>query len=174
MKRIWLLVFIFLYSGINASALSLRVTQESKLDSKGKTNDTKSQTRTLDMTLTSLENGTVKAEVHYWFFSRNMKSGKERILKHGIKTAMLECNTPTKVQSEVVTSDYIEEHVEVEKAKGGKGGGKGKGSKITSKKVSASGDRITGYAVQVVVGTVVAADYYSAPSYKQWGLERGK
>lgn len=174
MKRIWLIIAISFYLVINASALTLRVTQESKLDSKGKTNDTKSQTRTLDMTLTSLENGTVKADVHYWFFSRDMKSGKEGILKHGIKKAILERNTPTKVQSEAVTSDYIEEHVEVEKAKGGKGGGKGKGSKTTSKKVPASGDRITGYAVQVVVGNEVVAEYYSAPSYKQRGLERGK
>ncbi len=175
MNRTRLFIALLLSLAFHASALTLTVKQDTKIDNEGKTNDTKTQTRTLDMTVTSLENGSVQAELRYWFFARNMKTGKETTFKRGTKTASLEHNEATTIQSETVTSTYIEEHVEVEKAKGNKGGGgKGKGAKSTTKKVPASGDRITGYAVQVLIGKEVVADYYSAPSYKQMLLERGK
>ena len=173
MKR--LLALLCLLTALPASALTLKVMQKVEVDNKGKTGDTKTQTRSLDMLITSLENGTVNATVKYWFFARNMKSGKETVLKRGSKDAALEKNVPTAVQSETVTSTYTEEHVEVEKAKGGnKSGGKNKGSKSTTKKIPASGERITGYAVQVFVGKELAADYYSAPSYKLMVQERGQ
>lgn len=170
--RCFILFLFAAFTTVSASALTLSVKQNAKVDSKGKTNDTKTQERSLDIFMTSVEPMTVDVEVRWYFFARDLKSGKETIIKRGTKAASLERGVETKVESETVSTTFTEEHVEVEKAKNkGNGGGKNK-NKTTAKKVPASGDRITGYAVQVLAGKQLLADYYSEPSFKALIQER--
>ena len=150
----------------DSNPVTLSVKQTAAVDNKGKTGDTKTQTRSLDITMNNLGRAELKVTVNYWFFARDLKKGSEEIYKHGSRSATLPSNTPMMVQSDTITTTFTEEHVEIEKSKGGKGGGKGK-NKSKATKVEASGDRITGYAVQVLVGKDLAAEFYSAPSLKQ-------
>jgi hypothetical protein len=104
--------------------------------------------------------------VKYWFLGHDMKDHNIKVLKQGERKSALVPRGRDTVDSEEVTSAYTEAHSEVTKGKGGKGGkGGSKGGGV--KKVAASGQKITGYAVQVVNGTKVEAEYYSEPSYKE-------
>lgn len=147
-----------------APALTLEVTQNVKAESKGKTNDTKVQTRSLEAVVTSLQDAAVKVEVRWWFFARSLKTGKDVVFKKGNQTVTLEKLVPVTVASGDVHTTYVEEHAELEKAKG-KGKKKGKDTKL--KKVPASGERLTGYAVRVFSGGELLTEHLSAPAFKE-------
>ncbi len=157
---------LFSLALLNASASSISVTveQRAEVENKGKTNDTKNQSRVLAIAVTNLAREPKDVTVKYWFVARSMTKGTESVLKSGSTTVHLDANSTTKVDSEEATSKYTEEHVELEKSKGG---GKGK-SKSKAKKIPASGDRIVGYAVEVLEGNTVAATSFSNPSYAAW------
>ncbi len=158
------LILLVIPAQAQLSAVRLDVRQNSKTDSSGKTNDTKKQSRSLTISLqnTSKEqmDGLV---VKYWFFGRNMKTKDTQLLKKGERKSSLAPGAKDEVESEDVTSTYTEKHVEVSAAKGGKGG---TNRMPTAKKVEASGEKLAGYAVQVVQGGKVVAEYYSEPSLK--------
>ena len=165
--------FVFVVAG-DVSAVTLEVKLNAKQDLKGESNETKKQTQSLAIVVKSLDRATVNAEVYWWFFAKDMKNGKESIFKKGKSKVSLETNVGTAVQSDVVSSTYTEEHVHIEKSKKKKeGGGKGKSAPV-AKKEPASGDRLTGYAVQVVIDREVVAQEYSAPTYKDLIKERKK
>ena len=171
--RVLLLALGFAFAG-SASAVTLSVKLNSKQDVKGESNETKKQTESLTITVTSLDKVTVNAEVYWWFFARDMKSGKETVFKKGKKKVSLDTNVGTEVQSDTVTATYTDEHAHLEKSKKKKeSGGKSKGGP-TAKKEPASGDHLTGYAVQVVIDHDVVAQEYSAPSYKEMVKARKK
>jgi len=120
----------------------------------------KSQNRELTIKVSnnsaeSFSNLTVK----YWFFGRDMasKSHDEEIVKQGERKLTLAARARETVQSESVASTYVEEHM-----KPGNAGGKGGGGKV-----AASGQKLTGYAVQVVNDGNILADYYSEESIKR-------
>lgn len=104
-----------------------------------------------------------KLVVKYWFLGHDMKDHNIKVLKQGERKSALVPRGRDTVESEEVSSVYTEAHSEVTKGKGGKGKSKGGGG---AKQVAASGEKITGYAVQVLNGTKVEAEYYSEPSYK--------
>jgi hypothetical protein len=163
MKLLLVLIALNCSVRVYAGAISLSVEQKSEVESKGKTNDNKTQSRTLKISMSNLGREEVNVSVRYFFFAREMKTGEESVMKRGSKIAALPANSEVKIESETVTSSFVEEHSEIEKGKGGKG--KKNNSKL--KKVAASGNRITGYAVQVVQGNAVVASYYSSPSIEQ-------
>lgn len=146
-------------------SLRLEVRQQSSVDNKGPQNATKTQHRQLEISVSNISRDPVeKVQVNWWFFSRNMKSGDESVLKKGVsKPFAVPALGKTTVSSDKVTSTYEERHTETVKSKG-----KGKGKpKTTVKNVPASGNKISGYAVKVVHDGEVVSEYYSAPSYKQ-------
>ena len=98
--------------------------------------------------------------VKYFFLGHDMKDHNIKVLKRGERKSSLVPRGNETVESEEVTSTFTEAHAEV-----GKGKGKGKG-KPKSKKIPASGQKITGYAVQVLNGTKIEAEYYGEPSFK--------
>ena len=105
--------------------------------------------------------------VKYWFLGHDMKDHDIKVLKQGERKSALDPRGRDTVASEEVSSSYTEAHTEVAKGKGGSGKSKGGKSGVSMKKVAASGQKITGYAVQVVNGGTVEAEYYSEPSFKE-------
>ncbi len=161
------LAFLAFPAQAQLSALRLDVRQHSKTDSTGKTNDTKKQSRSLTIALqnTSKEpmDGLV---VKYWFFVREMKSKDIKILKKGERKSSIAPGAKDEVESENATSTYTEKHVEVTAARGARGARGGSNQMPTIKKIEASGGKLAGYAVRVVQGTKIVAEYYSEPSLK--------
>jgi hypothetical protein len=126
-------------------------------------NGPKTQTRSLTIKLANNSADSFdRLLVKYWFLGHDMKGHDITVLQQGDRKSSLEPRAREIVDSEVVTSVYTDAHVEVSKGKSK--GGKGRSS---AKKVPASGKKITGYAVQVLNGGKVEAEYYSEPSYKQ-------
>jgi len=148
------------------SSIRLEVQQNQKLETKGKTDETKTQARQLDFTLTNLSHThESNLTIRYWFFGKSIDGGAEKVMKKGEVAMKLDAGETKKAQSDTVTTTYTEDHYKVEKSKG-KSSGKGKSSNTKVKKVEGEGSRITGYAVQVIEEGRIAASYYSAPSYE--------
>ena len=104
--------------------------------------------------------------VKYFFLGHDMKDHKIKVLKAGERKSSLAPRGSDTVESEDIAISFTEAHTEVSKGKG-----KGKGGKNTSKKIPASGQKITGYAVRVMKGSNVEAETCSEPSYKQIAAE---
>ena len=100
--------------------------------------------------------------VKYFFLGHDMKEHSAKVLKQGERKSALSPRGSDTVESEEVTSVYTEEHAEVAKGKGGSGK-----SKPSAKKVAASGQKIVGYAVQVLNGSKIEAEFYSDASFKE-------
>ncbi len=144
-------------------AVRLDVRQHSKTDSSGKTNDTKKQSRSLTIALQNTSKEAMDGlVVKYWFFARNMKSKDIKVVMKGERKSSIAPASKDEVESESATSIYTEKHVEVSAARSGRGGA----NRTTIKKIEASGDKLAGYAVQLVQGTKIIAEYYSEPSLK--------
>lgn len=146
------------------SSLRLEVKVESDVDNKGRQNETKTQHRKLDMVISNMSQAPVEnVQVNWWFFGRNVKSGQEIVIKEGSsKKLSIASLGKQEVSSGKVTSIYEDEHAEQVKS-----GSKGKNKKPQYKTVPASGEKFTGYAVQVVAGGQIVAEHYSAPSFKE-------
>jgi len=126
-----------------------------KTDPKAKPSSEKTQTRTLNI---RLDNNSAESfdglQVQYWFFGRDMKSRDVTVIKTGERKSTLAPRGKEVVESESVTSSYVEEHYEKK--------GRGKPTKVP-----ASGAKIMGYGVKVTKDGKVLAEYYSEPSYKE-------
>jgi hypothetical protein len=164
MKTLSLLLSLFAATALSLHAqispIRMTVEQVSKSEVKGKTGAEKTQVRSLNINLVNNSNESFDGlEVKYWFFGRDMKSREVKVINAGERKSSLTPRAKELVESESVSSSYVEEHYEVAKGKGGKGG------KPT--KVPASGAKIMGYAVRVMKDGKVLAEYYSEPSYKE-------
>ena len=144
------------------SPIHMDVEQTSKTESKGKAPakgappSDKTQSRELSIRLANNSNDTFdNLVVKYWFFGHDMKAHDAKVLKNGERKATLGPRGRETVESESVTSSYVEAHNVA---------GKGKGAKAT--RVPASGEKIVGYAVQVLNGEKILAEFYSESSYK--------
>ena len=122
----------------------------------------KTQHRSLTIKLSNVsEDALSSLVVKYFFLGHDMKDHNITVLRQGVRKSSLAARGKETVESEEVTSAYTDAHTEM-----AKGRGKGRG-KATAKKVQASGKKITGYAVQVLNGAKVEAEFYSEPSYKE-------
>lgn len=150
-----------------SAPLRLEVRVDSEVDNKGAQNETKTQHRQLHMTVSSISPEPIKkVQMNWWFFARNMKSGNEAVLKKGSsKTITVGALGRETVTSDRVTSTYEDKHTEKVKSKG-KGNGK-KNNAPNVKTVPASGNKISGYAVQALVDGKIVAEHYSSASYQE-------
>jgi hypothetical protein len=163
MKLLSLVLGIFVATAMSLHAeispIRIQVEHLSKSEAKGKTRSEKTQVRSLRIRLDNGSNESFDGlVVKYWFFGRDVKARETKLITAGERKSSLAPRGKDIVESEPVSSSYVEEHYEVAKSKGGRGG------KPT--KVPASGEKITGYAVRVMNGDKVVAEYYSEPSYK--------
>ena len=97
--------------------------------------------------------------VKYWFFARDIKGHGSTVFKQGESRTSLEKNERKTVESETVTTKYTDAYTKFEAS------GPNKTQKAT--RVPAVGQKLTGYAVQVLNGGKVISEYYSDNSYKQ-------
>jgi hypothetical protein len=104
--------------------------------------------------------------VKYWFLGHSMKGHDITVLKSGQRKSALSPHGGDVVESESVASTYVEQHSEVSKSKGSSRGRSRKGTRSKVSKVPASGEKLVGYAVQVLDGGKVVADFYSEESYR--------
>ena len=131
------------------SPIRIAVEQASKTETKDKTGRDKTQIRSLKITL---NNNSAEAfdglAVKYWFLGREAKEPTVKVLAEGERKSSLIPRGKDLVESESVSKRYTEERVD------------------RGKKVPASGEKISGYAVRVMKDGKVLAEYYSEPSYK--------
>jgi hypothetical protein len=144
------------------SPIHMAVEQSTKTEMKPKALWDKTQVRSLTIRLTNNSaesfDGLV---VKYWFFGRDVTGQEVKVLNHGERKSSLTPRGKDFVESETVSSSYVEAHSEISGAGSrGRGGG-------AAKRVPASGQKILGYAVQVLQGGKVLAETYNEPSYKQ-------
>ena len=99
--------------------------------------------------------------VKYWFFGRDMKGHEIDVMKQGERKCSLGPRATEVVESEQVTSSYVEEHNKPAQA-GGKGGAAPKATKVP-----ASGQKLTGYVVKVLNEGNVVAEFYSEDGLKK-------
>ncbi len=134
------------------SAVRMAVEQSNKTEMKDKKKPhEKVQVRSLKV---SLENGSAAAldglVVKYWFIGHGVTERALKVVAEGERKSSIAPRGKDVVESEVVSKSFSEESYDA-KAK---------------KKVPASGEKISGYAVRVLQGDKVLAESYSEPSYK--------
>ncbi len=136
------------------SPIRISVEQISKTEVKDKksTHD-KTQVRSLKILL---DNGSTQTfdglVVKYWFLGHAVADHAIKPIAEGERKSSLAPRGKDVVESEVVSKHFVEEHVE-------------KKGKATTK-VPASGEKIIGYAVRVLQGDKVLAEYYSDAGYR--------
>ncbi len=168
MKLFLFSIMMSLVTGVSAwaeaSPIRMDVQQRQKTDSKGKSHESKTQMRSLEISLQNLSRlNCDNLVVKYWFFAKGIKDGDTDIFKHGERKTSVAAGKKEVVESESVSSSYTEDHVEVEKGKSK--GGKNATPKV--KKVEGSGDRIVGYGVRVMDGEKVLAEVFSPQGLKE-------
>ena len=136
------------------SPIRMSVEQISKTEVKDKKNThDKTQVRSLKI---QLDNGSPQTfdglVVKYWFLGHAVADRTIKPIAEGERKSSLAPRGKDVVESEVVSKHFVEEHMEK----------KGK----ASAKVPASGEKIVGYAVRVLQGDKILAEYYSEVGYK--------
>ena len=152
------LLGISLPSHSEVSPIRMDVEQKSKTEIKPREIWNKTQIRSLTIKLSNNSaNSFDNLVVKYWFFGREAEGNDVKILREGERKARLGPRGRETIESEQVAISYVEAHSEAPKGK----------SYGAGKKVPASGQKIMGYALQVLDGSKVLAETYSEPSYRQ-------
>ncbi len=173
MKQFFLALFVVVCASLNSfaqiSPVRLDVLQKQKTDSKGAGNASKTQIRSLEISLQNLSRQDCpNLQIHYWFFAKGIKDGDIEVFKKGERKASLAAGQKEVIESEQVNSSYTEDHFQVEKSKGkGNGGNSRSNSSPKVKKVEGSGDRIVGYGVRVMDGGKVLTEFFSPQGLKE-------
>jgi hypothetical protein len=145
------------------AAVSVRVEQQTKQDEPGfysiqtgrtvpgKYHFEKTQKRTLKIFLTSSAKEDTTVKINYTYFG-HASGGHEVVpIDQGEKAATLKPGVTQEVDAPTSTQTYMEEH------------DVGRGSSV---KIPASGNKLTGYGVQVFVGDKLMGENYEPPSMK--------
>ena len=146
---------------VSALALSLRaevspihmaVEQSNKTEMKDKKKPhDKAQVRSLKI---QLDNSSAQAfdglVVKYWFFGHGVTEHAPKVLVTGERKSSIAARGKDVVESEVVSKSFSEEAYDAKQ----------------KKKIPASGEKISGYAVRVMQGDKILAEAYSDPGYK--------
>lgn len=165
MKSILLPTLLFLTAAFTATAqissIRMDVQQRQKTDSKGKSNETKTQMRSLDITLQNLSRVNYdNLVVKYWFFTKSEKTGKTSVFKNGERKTSVAAGKTETLASEQVNSTYTDDHFDVTKSKG-------KNQSTSVKKVAGSGERIIGYGARLMDGEKVLQEVFSPQGLKE-------
>ena len=134
------------------SPIRMTVEQTNKTEVKDKKNThDKTQIRSLKI---QLDNGSAQAfdglVVKYWFLGHAVSDRTIKPIAEGERKSAITPRGKDLVESEVVSKHFTEEHYDAKK----------------KAKVPATGEKIVGYAVRVMQGDKVLAEYYSEPAYK--------
>lgn len=139
------------------SPVSVRVEQVTSVDN---AKFKKTQEKSLKIFLT---NGTAQdltgLTVRYYFFGHGVKDHESEVMEKGERPASIKARMTETVETPSVTATATEKHSVASRGKGGNNNKKGK-------QVAASGEKLTGYGVQVVSGGKVISDYFSEPSLR--------
>ena len=152
---------ISVFARAEVSPISIRVEQTTGVD---REKFKKTQEKALKIFVTNgsaadINNLTVK----YFFFGHSVKDHEAEILEKGERTASVKARMTETVETPVVKASSTEAHSE---AKKGKGQNAKKGNQA-GKKVAATGEKLTGYGVQVFESGKLLADYFSEPSLRE-------
>lgn len=163
-------VILFLFLPVLAfaqiSPIRMDVVQKQKTDSRGKSNESKKQIRSLEITLQNLSRQNHDGlEVEYWFFSKDVKKGDTAVFKQGERKVSLAAGQKQLVESEEVSSSFTEDHYKVENKKSGNRNNKSNGQSVT--RVEGAGERIVGYGVRVMLDGKVVAETFSPQGLKE-------
>ena len=160
-----LFLFLPVIAFAEISPVRMDVVQKQKTDSHGKSNESKKQIRSLEITLQNLSRQNHDGlEVKYWFFSKGVKDGDTSVFKQGERKVSLAAGQKQVVESEEVSSSFTEDHYKVENKKGGGRNSKSNGQKIS--RVEGTGERIVGYGVRVMLDGKVVAETFSPQGLK--------
>ena len=132
-----------------SSPVSIEVKQESKTET-SKDKLTKTQRRTLKVSLVNSTKAEVTAKVKYAFFGHGMKEHDLTMLDSGDRDATLKPSGTETVETPPTSIAYSDEHYDA-KAK---------------KKIDATGNKVVGWGVQVFVGEKMVAEAYEPLSMK--------
>jgi hypothetical protein len=151
-----ILFALLLTARAEVSPFSVRVEQVATTDTdKFK----KTQEKKLKIIVSNNSSADANLIVKYFFFGHGAKDHDTEILDKGDKAASVKSHATEIVETPKASATFNEAHYE---KKGGGGGGGGGGGK----KIEASGNKLTGYGVQVLNGGTVVAEYFSEPSLK--------
>ena len=170
MKQFFLALFFVVSAALTSfaqiSPIRMDVLQKQKTESKGAGKASKTQIRSLEISLQNLSRQEhPNLQVHYWFFAKGIKDGDIDVFKKGERKASLAAGEKQVIESEQVNSSYTEDHVQVEKGKA-KGNHAKSNPAATVRKVEGSGDRIVGYGVRLMDGDKVLAEVFSPQGLK--------
>jgi hypothetical protein len=155
LPSILLSIVLSLIVSLRAEVSPIRMTIEqiskSETKDKKKPHD-KTQIRSLNIRLDNnspqLYDGLL---VKYWFFGRSASEHANKILVAGERKSVIAPRGKELVESEVVSKSFAEESYDAK----------------SKKKTPASGEKISGYAVRVMLGDKILSENYSEPSYKE-------
>jgi len=133
-------------------SVSLRVEQETKQSEPPGAKDhyTKTQKRTLKVFLTNSSKTETNVKIKYTFFGHAINSHETTAIDQGEKDATLKPSDTQEVDTPTSSQTYVEEHYPPK-------------SKV---KVPASGNKLTGYGVQVFVDDKLMGESYEPLSMK--------
>jgi len=168
MRMLHRLIFIILFAlavtarSAEISPFSVRVEQAANTDTdKFK----KTQEKKLKITVSNSSSADANLIVKYFFFGHGAKDHEIEVIDKGDKAASVKSHATEVVETPKARATFTEAHYESKKSGGGGNQGRGGGQQL-GKKIEASGNKITGYAVQVLNGGTVVAEYFSEPSLK--------
>lgn len=142
------------------SAFRMRIEQVTKSETE---KFSKKQQRSLKIFVSNSSKDAGELVAKYVFFGRDLKGSEVVKLDEGEKAVSVGPLNTTMVETGVATATSEEAH-----STGYSSGGKGKGGS-SGKKVEASGQKFTGYGVQLFQGDKMVAEQYDPPSGKeQW------
>ncbi len=120
------------------------------------------QEKSLKISLSNTTNADIgNLKVKYYFFGHNVKDHEAEVLDKGEKTTSVKAHDTSIVETATVKASAVEKHAEAAPKKGAK-----KTAKPQAKVVQPSGEKLTGYGVQVISNGSVITDYFSEPSLK--------
>ena len=123
----------------------------------------KTQEKSLKIFISNTSTGDLgNLTVKYYFFGHGVKDHESEVVDKGEKTTSVKARETVTVESASVKATAVEKHAEAVRNSGNKKTKSNKPPKI----VQASGEKLTGYGVQVLSDGKVIADYFSEPSLK--------
>ncbi|MEO7317810.1 MAG: hypothetical protein ABIZ56_02350 [Chthoniobacteraceae bacterium] len=134
---------------------------------KGSTAVQHDQTKELEITVSSVSKTPPSGLRLKWFiYGRDLKSNSVSVLRSGEAKVALGGNGSQVISSAKVETKSTPEHSVVSRGRGRGNRGTGGGSRVSVKKVEATGDKYIGYGVQVLDGGKVVAEAFDPAGVK--------
>ena len=153
------------YARAEVSAVSIRVEQTTGVD---RTKFTKTQEKALKIFVTNGSGADIhNLSVKYYFFGHDVRDHEAEILDKGESPVSVKARATATVETSAVKAKATEEHLVAGRGGFKSSNKKGSGFNNNAKKVEATGEKLTGYGVQVFDGNKLVADCFSEPSLKE-------